>query len=274
MKGRLDGPLSRRALLASVGTLGLGVAGVSLFTGESRAYTTATRVPLDSVENAAGSRTRERGLDVAWWSSYNGRVVETQGSGAEASAGRALDPETAPRFVPEASGPLIGLDGILPGDEGMVGVGIEADVPAGESVAVWCQLRLISSAENGVNEPESKHPGEDGPEDGELADLTRVTVWENNGTAGIGANDGRLTPIIERAVESGSLRAVATDSVLGAGIRLGCLDAGGTTYLALRWELPATVGNVVQSDSATFDLEFRTTSCEATNPFEGEETDG
>jgi hypothetical protein len=61
------------------------------------------------------------------------------------------------------------------------------------------------------------------------------------------------------------------NSDLADGIRLGsnCLADGEVTYLALRWELPTDVGNVVQSDSVTFGLEFQDAPCGAGNPFGG-----
>jgi hypothetical protein len=297
---------SRREILAGLGTVGVGI-GVStvLFTGRSRAFTTYTRVPMaqgrgrgqqgppegvpqgppDDSErgppSSSGSTTEQQdqhGLRVAWWESYNGRVVETQGDGSETDASRVLDDGSPPTFVPEVTGPVVSVGNVLPGDEGVVGIGIEADVPGNEEVAVWFRTRLVSTSENGINEPESKHPDEnpDDPDDGgEMDDLTEVTVWENAGLAGLGVNDGRIVPVVESVVGEGSLREVFAESDLADGIELDCLEDGGTTYLAMRWELPDTVGNVVQSDSATFDLEFRAARCDAGNPFEEpEDEDG
>lgn len=282
---------SRREILAGLGTVGVGTfASIALFTGRSRGFTTYTRVPMaqgrgrgrgqqgsPSSSTSTGSTQQDQhGLRVAWWESYNGRVVETQGDGSETDATRVLDDGSDPTFVSEATGPVVSVGNVLPGDEGVVGVGIEADVPGNEEVAVWFRTRLVSTSENGINEPESKHPDEnpDDPDDGgEMDDLTEVTVWENAGLAGLGANDGRIVPVVENVVGEGSLREVFAESDLAGGIELDCLGGGGTTYLALRWELPDTVGNVVQSDSATFDLEFRAARCGAGNPFEESENE-
>lgn len=269
---------SRRHVLAGLGTAGAGV-GISSFllAGKSRAYTSYTRVPASSEENRSPTTAADgRGLRVAWWESYNGQVLETQANGSETNATRVLDEGTDPRYVPEAVGPVVSLGNVLPGDEGTVGLGVEADIPGEAELAVWLRTRLVSSEENGVTEPESKHPDEDGTDTGELADLTRVTVWENSGLAGIGANDGRLMPVVEESIEEGSLRAVFAESALGEGLRLGCLGSGEMTYVALRWELPSSVGNLVQSDAATFGLEFRAAPCGGGNPFDGTEgeTDG
>lgn len=267
---------TRRHVLAGIGTVGAGLgASAALFTGESRAYTTYTTVPADvgraSASASTGSSQQEdpHGLRVAWWESYNGRVLETQGDGSETDAERVLDDGSEPTFVPEANGPIVTAGNVLPGDEGTIGIGIEADVPENQEVAVWFRTELTADEENGINEPESKAPEED-PEDagdGEIDEYTEVTVWEDAGLAGIGANDGRIVPVAENELASGSLREVFDGSTLADGVDLGCLASGGTTYVALHWELPDSVGNVVQSDSATFDLEFRAARCDAGNPF-------
>lgn len=268
---------TRRHVLAGLGTAGVGLgASVALFTGRSRAYTSYTMVPADvgtrGATSSSQSQSDQHGLRVAWWESYNGHVLETQGDGSETNATRMLDDGSDPTFVQDATGPLIDVGNVLPGDEGVVGIGIEADIPPGQDVAVWFRTRLVSTSENGINEPESKHPDENpnDPDDGgEMDDLTQVTVWKNSGLSGLGTNDGRVAPIVEPVFGEGSLRAVFAESDLADGHELGCLSGGETTYVALRWELPADVGNVVQSDSATFDLEFRAAPCDGSNPFDG-----
>jgi len=267
---------TRRHVLAGLGTAGAGLGtSIALFTGRSRAYTSYTMVPADvgtQASTASQSQSDGHGLRVAWWESYNGHVLETQGDGSETDAGRVLDDGSDPTFVQDATGPLINVGNVLPGDEGMVGIGIEADIPPGQEAAVWFRTRLVSESENGINEPESKHPDENpsDPDDGEMDELTQVTVWKNSGlTEFLGANDGRIAPVIEPVFGDGSLREVFAESDLADGIELDCLPGGETTYVALRWELPADVGNVVQSDSVTFDLEFRAAPCDGSDPFDG-----
>lgn len=264
---------SRRHVLAGIGTVGAGLgASAALFTGESRAYTTYTKVPVDvDTRSTASSQSQpdQHGIRVAWWESYNGRVLETQGDGSETNATRVIDDDSEPTFVPEANGPIVTAGNVLPGDEGVVGIGIEADVPENRELAVWFRTGLVADGENGINEPESKHPEEDpdDPDDGELDEYAEVTVWEDSGLAGVGVNDGRVVPVAEDELASGSLREVFDGSDLADGVDLGCLSSGETTYVSLHWALPATAGNVVQSDSATFDLEFRAARCDAGNPF-------
>jgi hypothetical protein len=55
----------------------------------------------------------------------------------------------------------------------------------------------------------------------------------------------------------------------------GCLRSGAQQCLSFRWHVPKNVGNVIQSDDLSFDLEFRTTGCDAVdlegtplNPFD------
>jgi hypothetical protein len=271
---------SRRHVLAGLGTVGVGLGtSVALFTGESHAYTTYTRVQADVGQQSAPSSSTaaqqdQHGLRVAWWESYNGRVLETQGDGDETDPERVLDDDSEPTFVPEANGPIVTAGNVLPGDEGTVGIGIKADIPGDQELAVWFRTELTADEENGINEPESKHPDEDpaDPGDGEMDEFTRVTVWEDSGLAGIGANDGRIVPVAENELASGTLREVFDESALADGIDLGCLASGETTYVSIHWELPPDVGNVVQSDSATFDLEFRAARCDAGSPFEGSDS--
>jgi hypothetical protein len=264
-------------VLAGLGTAGLGLGtSMVLFTGEGRAFTTYTRVPASQQgppeqegSSSSQSQSDRHGLRVAWWESYNGQVVETQGDGSETDVSDVLGVDSDPTFVPEAAGPVVSVGNVLPGDEGTVGIGIEADLPGNQDLAVWFRTVLVSTAENGVNEPESKV--DDSPDEGEMDDMTQVTVWENSGLAGIGANDGEIVPVVENVVGEGSIREVFGNSDLADGIRLGsnCLADGEVTYLALRWELPTDVGNVVQSDSVTFGLEFQDAPCGAGNPFGG-----
>lgn len=266
-----DREYTRRHIFVGLGTAGLGLGLLSaLGAEEGRAFTHYTRVSSTSEQDSSQTEPSDKhGIRVAWWESYNGKVLETQADGSETNASKVLDDEVSPAFVPEVSGPVLSMENVLPGDEGIVGIGIEADVPRENQVAVWFRPVLVSTAENGVNEPESKHPDEDGPNDGgEVADLTRVAVWKNDGLAGIGANDDRLTPLAEEAIRDGSLKTVFSDSGLEDGLQLGCLGSSETTYLGLRWTLPASVGNVVQSDSATFGLQFRAARCDGENPFD------
>ena len=139
---------SRRHVLAGLGTVGLGLGvPVALFSGRSRAYTSYTMVPADvdgtDSTSASQSPSDGHGLRVAWWESYNGHVLETQGDGSETDAERVLDDGSEPTFVQDANGPLVTVGNVLPGDEGTVGIGIEADVASGQDVAVWFRTRLV-----------------------------------------------------------------------------------------------------------------------------------
>lgn len=265
--------LTRRRLLASVGTVGAAAGTATLLTGSSRAYTHFTYA--GQREPARADR-EHHDLRVAWWTSRNGRTVETQGDDS-AGANATLDAETAPAYVPDAPGPVLTATNVLPGDEGRLGIGIQASLDDDSSVAVWYRTRLVAASDNGVNEPE-RAAGDEPGNGSELPDRATLTVWEDTGA--IGACDGRLTLGTESPVEDGdgTLRAVATG--LSDGQRFdGCLTDGDTRCLGVKWALPARGSdiNVVQGDSATFSIEFRTTPCRdgsAENPFAGGEADG
>lgn len=264
--------LSRRRLLAGVGAAGGGLGATSLLTGQSRGYSHYTYVGTGSNDGVGQGESRIR---VAWWESYNGDIVETQDPAVD-NATAALDPETEPVYVSDVQGPIIQATNVLPGDEGRLGIGIQAQLPAEEQLSLWYRLRILSRAENGLNEPERAAgdvPG-NGPE---LGEYTAVTVWED--TNPISACTGEQLPLIDNAVAGGKGSLTEVSSALSAGQRFpDCLADGETRCLGFRWQLPADRPdiNVVQGDSISFSLEFRTAPCEAgdsVNPFQGGESD-
>jgi hypothetical protein len=91
---------------------------------------------------------------------------------------------------------------------------------------------------------------------------------------------GESFPFAGTPPVAGSLR--ATMDALGDGLLLDdwardgttddCLQPSHTYYVGFLWWLPATVGNEVQSDTASFDLQFYAEDCRPDgtpkNPFE------
>lgn len=84
------------------------------------------------------------------------------------------------------------------------------------------------------------------------------TEAEGNTTGDLGAsilvnvylNDTAATPIY-----SGTLNGLASVTPLN----LGTLAAGGTANLIINWEIPGSVGNEIQGDTATVDMTFALT---------------
>jgi hypothetical protein len=253
--------VTRRQLLGSIGATGaIAAVGLSAASGGSREYTKYTYAE----ESGDDSRLR-----VAWWATHNGQVVSTQGDDPNGSTTPYSD--QSPTYVTDTAGPQLEIDNVLPGDEGRVAVGVEAEVPEGEEREVWYRAELFEWSENGVNEPEREAGDEPIDEDneGEFSEYAGVTVWEDQGI--VGGCDGELD-MWESEVADGSLESVLAD--LEDGQSLGCLEDGEGACLGLWWELPATEPdiNVVQGDSATFQLTFGwTTQCGDPNPLDGGE---
>ena len=164
------------------------------------------------------------------------------------------------------------VDSVMPGDSGSVTMRaelLERDTETVESVELYLLLRLSDTAENGVNEPEldaGDSPGEDG---GELQDHTEISVWIDEG---IFTGNGELEelPVIgDDTVAEGTLAEVADSDPKGTGdgeyrIRIDgadCFSPGDEVYVSFEWRIPDTVGNIIQSDSATFQVAFDPRPC-------------
>lgn len=242
--------IGRRELLATVGgagALALGVGTVGRLQARSRPYTNYTY---------AGTNDSESVVQVAWYEVYNGAIRETQGT--DAGATRALDPDATPTYVPEPTGgPRIAIGDVLPGDAGRLAVGVPADqLPSsGERLAVTLSAGVVDEDENGVNEPEVA-AGDD-VRDSELGAMTTASVWLDEGLVSCDGHRGAGDTVLV----SGSLRDVL--DTLRGGIPVGesCLGEGEHRCVGFEWSLPVDTSDVVQTDSAGFDLVVTATSC-------------
>jgi hypothetical protein len=269
-----DDHYTRRTLLAGIGAFGAVSTGDWLHRDADPAYTHYTYA--QTTEDTDDARLR-----VAWQETYNGAFKQHQNGTAAANATDALDPQKAPRYVEESSGPVIELADVLPGDRGRLAIGIRAgEVPDDEEwIDVWMRLTLTTNHENGVTDPESVSPVEDDPPGpssgdddstrplgtGELAEALSVTAWIDAGTTGIGRCDGTLgvgeSPIVDDSL-------VAADATLSGGRRVAeCLDQGDHRCVGLTWGLMSGAGNAVQSDAVTFSIEFFGQPCGGSNPW-------
>lgn len=259
---------TRRGVLTALGGVGL-----AAFAGSGLAGATT---PPFSRYTLAQSTEPEGFLRVAWYERYNGVSVEATGN-EPANATETLDPSTEPHYVADAPGAVVSLGNVLPGDSGTVVVGLQA---IDADLNVWFRPRIIVDDENGQNEPELAAEGLDTSGVGELGASTDVLFWLDN-SAIFGACDGQPDPFEPRVrTDAGEAAAGAFTTVADAfdgGVRLPfdggddcpyALPAGGNRCVGLRWELPAGVGNIVQSDSLEFALEFVAVACgDDSNPF-------
>jgi hypothetical protein len=269
--------LTRRQLLAAAGVAGVGTG----LAGAGLARATARDPPYTRYTYAAPGDTDERRLRVAWYETYttDGTTgfVESTNSSGETDRSTVFDPATEPTYVNDP-GPAISLPNALPGDSGVLVVGLEAQhvETDDEGVDVWLRAGLTENAENGVNEPESLESAEDdppGPEggdanSGELAEALAVRVWKDGGF--MTGCDGDYDSLSEVSLANDSLAAVSsTDPLADGELVVECLPQGSARCVGFRWEIPDGVGNQIQGDSVGFDLRFHGQSCGAENPFTG-----
>ena len=166
---------------------------------------------------------------------------------------------------------LIVDEAVVPGDSGSVTMRatlLEREEQATDDARLFLLFRLRNTAENGINEPEA-NAGDTTPNDGELEDYTRITVWKDDGfVSGNGELELGDIPVIgDTEIASGTLAEVATSTAFEDGYQIlvdgeGCLSPGDEVYVSFRWSIPEHVGNVIQGDSATFQVGFDPRPCQ------------
>jgi predicted ribosomally synthesized peptide with SipW-like signal peptide len=119
---------------------------------------------------------------------------------------------------------------------------------------VCAEVVNLTSDDNGLTEPESVVDTTGGAGEGELQNTMVWTVWRDDGTGGGVAGDN---------IQNGTEQTLATgypingvlpvyDSTTGTG----ALPSGTIGYLGVSWNLPAGIGNKVQTDSLIGDISF------------------
>jgi len=237
---------SRRMLLRNLGIAGVSTAGLVLASSSpSRGYVSEMQV-----ENPEGIR-------VAWTEQYNGAVLEQD--------------ETDDRST---FGPAIDLSNVLPGDTGSLSIRVEPVAEEGSEASYQLEVMIDSlvQSEGGLLEPEQKGGVgsivDTSPDQGELADAIQATVAYDSGVLGSGllACDGTISIGEFGTIASGSLAEVV--AALEGGVLIeppgedACFAADEGACLVFEWFLPESVGNRVQSDSASFDLSFVCEQCD------------
>ena len=237
----------RRQLLAAIGGVGALATGSwierQLSGSPQFTHYTYAATPEDTGEEV---------LEVAWYATYNGQLTITQGTGDEANASKVLDPDADPRYVPDATGPVVSLSNVLPGDSGRLVVGLRA------SRDVRVDLTgAVRTSESGQTEPESSV---DSSADGELGETIRVDLWHDTGPLGVGGCDGERG-LGDEPIDEGSLVDVIRGLEPPRTI-VDCLSADARRCIGFDWSFPTSASNENQTDGVEFDLEFRATSCE------------
>jgi hypothetical protein len=271
---------TRRRLLRGLAVGGAAVAGSALVVGQAAGqppYTHYTYAQVDTGDGngaADGDSEAAEYLRVAWYATYNGEPL----GDPSINATEALSP---PRYVDDApEGPVVQLDGLLPGDNGSLVVGLLAER---EPANVWFRPELLVDDEGGLTEPE--RAAGDTTVAGELGGALQAELWLDTGVmdSGVGGCNGRRSPGESLLAAPDGSPAEATAAGLAAafteGVRLplrggnaDCPDAlgqGRSACVGLAWSLPMGA-NDTQTDSLALSLRFVPTACgDEANPFAG-----
>ncbi|WP_336024361.1 multicopper oxidase domain-containing protein [Halobellus salinisoli] len=145
--------------------------------------------------------------------------------------------------------PVLEFDDVKPGDSGSVSFSLHLfDNPG----FVWLTGELLENDENGQTEAEVAAEGEDVTGVGELPEVISARAVYEDGEEII---SGTLREVLD-ALD----RRVPLDGDRGATDRH-CFSNSETQHIRFEWEVPKTVGNRIQTDSAAFRLGFYAEQC-------------
>lgn len=249
-----DRDISRRRLLAGIGTAGVAAGGIALLSD--------TAVALPNTMQISGQGDSPD-LRIDWRETYNGSVLEGEDF-----------PDTP---VDAPGGPAVSIENVVPGDSGTLTLRVQLDEPAGgngsgaSTARVSFGLDVTATDENGLTEPELK-AGDTA--EGDLQHYTDVAVWYDVGAggSGVGGCNGRrepAEPLLDPAAEGPltSVAAALSDGVVvdprpyARGRDPSCFSPGTAVCVTLAWSVDPDVGNVVQGDSVAFELRFHAEPC-------------
>lgn len=156
---------------------------------------------------------------------------------------------------------------IKPGDWGEATISIHV---INNDAWLWINADNIHNDDNNLNEPE-KESGDTtgGPDEGEIAQKITTYLWidegEISGWQGLGSNGEPIDPTegdnkyqdYEEIIFEGTMYDLFSPGYDGSDSRWPIhLIACETNYIGWYWEIPLTVGNIIQSDSLMFDIIF------------------
>jgi len=132
----------------------------------------------------------------------------------------------------------IDVSGMKPGDSGVATCTLYNDGSVDAS-SLLVDITNLSDSEGANPEPEG-----DTTEPGDLSANMDMVIWVDTD------NDG-VQDAGETVLASGKLNALSWTTH-----DAGSLDAGNTKYVSLTYAIASSVGNDIQGDSTTFDIEF------------------
>lgn len=260
-------PHTRRRILAVIGGAG------ALYVGADLAGAALGLDPVDlNQRTVSGTYAQANGfvdgpprIALSWREIVNGEVQEdtgltddTQGETGEVG--------------------IIVNQTVMPGDSGSVTMRAELLGREGgtDRAELYLLCRLTETAENGVNEPELEAGDDPDSTEGELDDETEMSIWVDNGILDANGELEDLPIIGDDTVAQGSLNEVsqppsgggiggnAAEDEGGYQITIDgetCHAVGDEVYVSFEWEVPESVGNIIQGDSARFQIIFDPRPC-------------
>jgi predicted ribosomally synthesized peptide with SipW-like signal peptide len=143
---------------------------------------------------------------------------------------------------------------VKPGDSGENTVSLHV---VNNDAYICGYVTNLTNNDNLLTEPESAVDTTDGVGNGELQDNILMTVWRDNGNNPNDPTNPDVCDNIQQEDEFVYVSGVPIDSNTG-GWLLGHIAGDKTVCLGVKWEVPTTVGNDVQTDSVTGDISFYT----------------
>ncbi|MEZ3117421.1 hypothetical protein RYH80_16010 [Halobaculum sp. MBLA0147] len=258
--------LTRRTLLTAVGLGSLGVGTATL--GQPRRR-------FSDYTYAQTSDLPESVVRVAWYERYNGVFQERQNGTTDPGSNETLDPETAPAYVDDvattADGPVLSLTGLLPGDDGVVVVGLETeptDDLLADEIDVYLKTTVTDDEEVELLDPE-RAAGDTTADDGELDDELLVTVWRDGSPLGTCDGDVDFAETVTVPEQPASVALGADGAGADAGVKVVTgLTPGAPRCVSIAWTFPfESATNRSQGDTLGFDAVFAAVPAGATSPF-------
>jgi hypothetical protein len=260
-------PYTRRRILAAIGGAG------ALYVGADLAGAALGLDPVDlNQRTVSGTYAQANGftdgpprIALSWREILNGEVQEDTGL-TEDTTGDAGDVG------------LIVDEAVMPGDSGSVTMRAELLEREGETddAELYLLCRLTETAENGLTEPELDAGDDPNSTEGELDDETQLSIWVDEGIfTGNGELEdlpvigddtvaqGRLSEV-SKPPEEGGIGGNALNNEGGYQISIDgetCHSVGEEVYVSFRWEIPEGAGNIIQGDSARFQVVFDPRPC-------------
>lgn len=149
---------------------------------------------------------------------------------------------------------------LKPGDKGENTVSLHIDA---QDAWMCAQIEDVKNFENGCNEPEGQADsscGNPGPNQGELQNYLKLTVWRDDNCNNVLDRD-------EKVLKDQIAFAPAIISIADSKTGSKPLKANKTACVGIGWVLPPETGNIIETDSTAGDIKFTATAARGADNF-------